>query len=259
MPSYRLLMEYDGTAYVGWQRQPVGVSIQGVLERAVASVMGVDRVSVLASGRTDAGVHALGQVASFDTPVHREAANLLRGVNSLLPDDVSLLEAGRVSDGFNARYHARSKTYRYRILDCDRRSAQRQRFVQRERSQLDTEAMAEAARLLLGRHDYSSFRAVGSSVPTSVRTISRVELCRRMDEVHVEIDGDGFLRHMVRIVVGSLLEVGRGRRPPTWLGDVLAARDRAAAGRTAPARGLHLVRVEYAGADAPWQEPGLGD
>ncbi len=250
MPSYRLLREYDGTGLVGWQRQLEGISVQGLLEPAVASVMGLPAVSVMASGRTDAGVHALGQVASFTVPVERDCLGMRRGLNAMLPPQVCCLEARRVREGFDARLHARSKRYRYRLLDGDVRSALRQRYVTYERGTLDVEAMAAGAAHWIGTHDFTSFRAAGSDVPSSVRTIHRIELERRGDEVVLEVQGDGFLRHMVRIMVGTLREVGRGRLHPDRMLEVLQARDRAAAGRTAAAQGLCLVDVDYGGADA---------
>ncbi len=250
MPSYRLLLEYDGTGFVGWQRQPVGDSIQGQVELAVASVMGLPRVSVMASGRTDAGVHALGQVASFTVPVERDPGALRRGLNSLLPEAICCLDARCVRDGFDARKHACSKRYRYRIMDGDRRAALRQRFLLYERRVLDVDAMAKAGSLLLGTHDFTSFRAVGADVPTSVRTRHTLGVQRHDDALRVEVVGDGFLRHMVRIMVGTLLDVGRGRLEPQELSLIVVARDRGRASRTAAARGLCLVEVDYAGADA---------
>jgi tRNA pseudouridine38-40 synthase len=249
MPTYRLLIEYDGTGFVGWQRQPEGISIQGLLEGALASICGLDRVTVMGSGRTDAGVHALGQVASFMAPVMREGHQLRRGLNSKLPAQVCCLEASRAPDGFDARLHARSKRYRYRILDGDRRSGLRQRFVLHERGRLDVGAMAVAAGALVGSHDFSSFRAAGSDVPTSIRTLHELRVERVEDEVRLEVAGSGFLRHMVRIMTGTLIEVGRGRLAPDAVAEVLAARDRAAAHKTAAACGLCLVSVDYAGAD----------
>jgi len=246
MPSYRLLLEYDGTDYAGWQWQPGYRSVQGELERALARVMGQERVCAVGSGRTDAGVHAAGQVASFTSPVERAPRNLRLGLNSLLPPDITCLEAGLAPDGFDARMHALGKLYRYRLLDGNRRSALRARFVAHEHGELRVTAMAEAAAHLAGTHDFTSFRATGSDVPGSVRTLHRVDVARVGDEVVFEVEGDGFLRHMVRIIVGTLLEVGRGRRDPGWVAQVLAARDRGEAGRTAHAQGLCLVRVRYA-------------
>jgi tRNA pseudouridine38-40 synthase len=249
MPSYRLLLEYDGTPYVGWQRQAEGVSIQGLVEAAVAQVMGVPAVSVMASGRTDAGVHALAQVASFTLPVQREPSALRRGVNSLLPREICCHSAAVAADGFNARLHACGKRYRYRILDGDVRAPLRQRFVAYERRVLDVRAMSAAARFVEGTHDFTSFRAQGSDVPTSVRTIRQALVERRGDEVVVEVEGSGFLRHMVRILAGTLREVGRGRLAPEAMEGIIAARARDRAGKTALARGLCLLWVDYGGAD----------
>lgn len=258
MPTYRLLLEYDGTGFVGWQRQTSGTSIQGLVEQAVASVMGLPNVAVMASGRTDAGVHALGQVASFTVPVAREGAALQRGLNSLLPAQVSCQCAARVRDGFDARKHAVTKRYRYRILDGDLRAATRQRFLAYERWPLDVDAMAAGAAFMVGTHDFRSFRAAGSSVPTSTRTIHELTVARRGDELWIEVSGDGFLRHMVRIMVGTLLEVGRGRMAPEEVQTIVGARDRERAGRTAAPRGLTLVEVDYGGVDAPLEAPGAG-
>ena len=258
MPTYRLSLEYDGTGFVGWQRQPDGASVQGHVEQAVARVMGVVSVSVMASGRTDAGVHALGQVASFTLPVQRPPASLRRGINSKLPDTICCREAAVVRDGFNARLHACGKRYRYRIMDGDRRAALRRRFLAYERSTLDIAGMAGAARVLEGTHDFSSFRAAGSDVPTSVRTVREILVERDGDEIVVEVEGGGFLRHMVRIMVGTLLDVGRGRLTAAELEAILHARDRARAGKTAVARGLCLLWVDYQGADAPLVPSSLG-
>ncbi len=250
MFAYRLLLEYDGTAYVGWQRQPAAASVQGELERAISRIMGLDSINLLGAGRTDAGVHALGQVASFRCAVERLPSQLRMGLGALLPADISCREVTRVHEGFHARMHAVGKHYRYRILDGDRRSALRQRYTCPERAELDVDAMTHAARHLLGTHDFTSFRAAGSSVPGSVRCLTRLDLGRRGDEVHLDVEGGGFLRHMVRIIAGTLLEVGRGRRQPGELVEILAACDRAAAGRTAPALGLCLMRVDYRSDDA---------
>jgi len=255
MHSYRLLLEYDGTDFIGWQRQSLGTSIQGLVEQAVASVMGLPTVSVMASGRTDAGVHALGQVASFTVPVLREPLQLRRGVNSLLPESICCLDAARVRTGFDARKYAVSKRYRYRILDGGVRSATRARYLIFDRRVLDLHAMAEGGTGLLGTHDFTSFRAAGSSTPTSVRTLHSVDVTRQGDEVWIEVEGSGFLRHMVRIMVGTMLDVGRGLMEPAELTTVVASQDRQRAGKTAPARGLFLVEVDYGGADEPLVGP----
>ncbi|MFH1466264.1 MAG: tRNA pseudouridine(38-40) synthase TruA [Pseudomonadota bacterium] len=251
MPSYRLLLEYDGTDYAGWQWQPDQATVQGEVEQAVARVMGHGPIRVVGSGRTDSGVHALGQVASFASPAERDPRNLRLGLNSVLPRDICCRDAQRAPDGFDARKHAKRKLYRYRLLDGNRRSALRLRQVACEPITLDVAAMARAAAHLVGTHDFTSFRAAGSDVPTSVRTLHRLEVARVADEIVFEVEGDGFLRAMVRIIVGTLVEVGRGRRDPESLLDVLAALDRSVAGRTALPQGLCLVWVEYPGL-GPW-------
>jgi len=251
VPTWRLLLEYDGTAYVGWQRQPRGTSIQGLVEDALRSVLGGEPADVRASGRTDAGVHALGQVASFRAATARTPRAVRMGLNSLLPRDIACREARRTADDFDALETPHSKRYLYRILDTGERAPLRERFTWHLRGVLDVPAMQAAARHLVGTWDFESFRAGGCAAATSVRTIRSLQVRRTGDEVHVEVDGDGFLRHMVRIVAGTLVGVGRGRFAPDDVAAIRDARDRARAGRTAPAGGLCLVSVDYAGADAP--------
>ncbi len=251
MPTWRLLLEYDGTAYVGWQRQPRGTSIQGLVEDALRQVLGGEAVDVHASGRTDAGVHALGQVASFRAATVRSDRALCMGLDSLLPRDVACREAWRAADGFDALGTPHTKRYRYRVLDIGERAPLRERFTWHVRGTLDVPAMRAGARHLVGTHDFESFRAGGSAAATSIRTVRSLDVRRVDDEVHVEIDGDGFLRHMVRIVVGTLAAVGRHRFAPDEVAAIRDARDRARAGRTVPAAGLCLLSVDYAGADAP--------
>ena len=245
MPTYRLVLEYDGTDFVGWQRQAVGTSVQDVLEQALRSVLGGEEVHVVGSGRTDSGVHALGQVASFRCVTERSGDALRMGLNSLLPAGVACREAQRMRDDFHAMWSARRKTYRYRILDQGERSPLRARYVWHMRTRLDVPAMARAAALVVGTHDFTSFRGGGSDAKTSVRTIFSLDVARWEDEVRVSIEGGGFLRHMVRILVGTLVDVGRRRLAPSAIGDILAAKDRARASRTAPAQGLCLVSVWY--------------
>ncbi|MBN1337466.1 MAG: tRNA pseudouridine(38-40) synthase TruA [Deltaproteobacteria bacterium] len=251
MPTWRLLLEYDGTLYVGWQRQPRGTSIQGRIEAALAQVLGGEAVVVHGSGRTDAGVHALGQVASFRATTVRSDRAIRMGLNSLLPRDIACRAAFRVSDAFDALSTPHSKRYAYRILDTGERSPLRERFTWHTRGVLDVPAMQAGARHLVGSWDFESFRAGGCSAATSLRTVRALEICRVDDEVRVEIEGDGFLRHMVRIVVGTLVQVGQGRIEPEAVARIRDARDRSLAGRTAPAAGLCLLWVDYAGADAP--------
>ena len=243
--AYRLLIEYDGTAYVGWQRQAVGVSIQGQLARALRQVLGGESVNVLASGRTDSGVHALGQVVGFRSTTLRSDLALQRGLNSVLPRDIACRGAQRVGLEFDACRDARYKVYRYRILDMGERSPLRERWVWHKRGPLDIAAMKRAAACLVGRHDFTSFRAAGSDAATSVRTVRAIGITRQADELRLLVGGEGFLRHMVRIMVGTLVQVGLGRMRAEDMMRVLSARDRAAAGMTAPAHGLCLMGVAY--------------
>jgi len=254
MPSFRITIAYDGTDYVGWQRQAVGVSIQALLEDALRALDGRD-VRVTSAGRTDAGVHALGQVASFTIERAVSADALLRALNAHLPDAIRVLAAGEAPPTFHPRFGARAKTYRYRIWNDDVISPFERRYAWHLTGDLDLGAMRAAAALIEGRHNFASFQATGASTQTTEREVfaSRFDFHaspadRQSLLLVYEISGSGFLRHMVRIIVGSLVEVGRGRRPVEWIAQLLASKDRTAAGPTAPAVGLFLVGVEYAGA-----------
>lgn len=246
MPVYRLVLEYDGTFFAGWQMQPDGRrTVQAELARALERITGA-RAVPLAAGRTDAGVHAEGQVASVRLETHLPDPTLLRALDAVLPPDLAVRELARAPDGFHALRDARAKLYRYAIWNGPTRSPLRAGRSLRVAGRLDAGAMARAARHLEGTHDFASFCAAGSGARTTVRTLRRVAVrLPAPGEIAVEILGEGFLRHMVRIAVGTLLEVGRGRREPDELPGILAARDRRAAGPTAPAHGLTLVRVDY--------------
>jgi len=246
MPTHRFTLEYDGTDFEGWQRQPEGHrSVQATLEEAIARVTGT-AVRVVGAGRTDAGVHAEGQVASASFATRLGPTELARALNAVLPGDLAVLDLSLAHEGFHAQRDARSKHYRYQVWNGVSPSplrARRSVWVERP---LDLDAVRAAARHLVGSHDFASFRAVGSRVGTTVRRLLRFDVLGSPGELVVfELEGTGFLRHMARSLVGTLLEVGRGRRPGDSMARVLAARDRAAAGATAPARGLTLVRVEY--------------
>jgi tRNA pseudouridine38-40 synthase len=244
MPTFKITLAYDGTEFVGWQRQANGMSIQGLLERALGELDGRP-VVVTGAGRTDAGVHALGQVAGFslERTIEREA--VVRALNARLPADVRVLSAAEVPPAFHARFDARAKTYRYRIWNADVMSPFERRYAWHVAGALDVESMDAAARLLEGHHDFAAFRAAGGATHTTDRTMTASRVDRRDRLVVYEITGDGFLRYMVRAIVGTLVEIGCGRRPAGWMGDVLGWRDRGRAGPTAPPEGLFLVRVDY--------------
>lgn len=241
---WRIVLEYDGTDFIGWGIQPKGRSIQGAVEEAAAELVG-HSVRVLVSGRTDAGVHALGQVATFDTTTPRTANAVRDGLNAYLPPDVACVAADRVGLDFDARRSARIKHYRYTWLNRPARGAMNRTREWHFRHPLDHAAMHEAVQHLVGEHDYSAFQASGCNATHPVRTLRSWAVSRHGDRVVLDARGRGFLRHMIRIVAGSLVDVGRGRHEPTWMADVLAGRDRTLAGRTAPARGLTLMSVTY--------------
>lgn len=240
----KLNLEYDGTAYHGWQVQPGLDTIQGRLEAALARLAG-SPVQVMGAGRTDAGVHALGQVASCSIDVRLEERVVQRALNANLPADIVVRDVAWVPGEFDARRSARAKTYRYTLLPRAERSALEGRYSLHVPYAVDVEAMAEAAQCLVGTHDFSAFRAGTCAAATPVRTVSRAGWRTEGDLCRFEIVGNAFLQHMVRIIVGTLLDVGRGRRRPGDVPEILAARDRRQAGKTAPPHGLCLVRVEY--------------
>ncbi|MBN2798754.1 MAG: tRNA pseudouridine(38-40) synthase TruA [Deltaproteobacteria bacterium] len=241
---WKLTLEYDGTDFHGWSIQPNGRTVQGELEVALAQLLRHE-VQVAGSGRTDAGVHAAGQVAAFTTSAERTPDNILRGLNAMLPGDLAVVRAERVHLGFDPRHDAKVKHYRYRWLDRQARSPLRRRDAWWVRDPLDVEAMQAAVQPLMGTHDFSSFRAAGCDAAHPVRTVQRLAVSRRGGEVHLDAHGHGFLRYMVRNIAGSLWVIGLRRRPPEWLAEVLAARDRGVAARTAPALGLTLLSVQY--------------
>ena len=253
MSTFKITLAYDGTDYIGWQRQASGTSIQGLVEDALRELDGRE-VSVAGAGRTDAGVHALGQVASFTLERSIEPLTVLRSLNAKLPPDVRVRTAEAAAPGFHARFDARSKTYRYRIWNGEVLNPFERRYVWHIVNPLDVDAMASAARTLEGTHDFAAFQGTGSDASTTVRTIaqsivqSTIQSAFRHPQsalIEFSISGDGFLRHMVRAIVGSLVEVGRGRQPASWLGEVLASRRRERAGQTAPPHGLALMAVDY--------------
>ncbi len=237
-------LEYDGTLYAGWQSQPGLPTIQDSLQRALSAVADEPVVAV-AAGRTDAAVHATGQVAHFDTTADRPLRGWVLGANTHLPADIALNWAIEVERDFHARYTALARSYRYCLLQRATRPALLRDRVCWVRETLDVAAMHEAAQALVGEHDYSSFRAVECQSPTAMRHVDAIVVSGDGALVTIEITANAFLHHMVRNIAGSLLQVGEGKRSPNWIGQILAARDRSRAGVTAPAAGLYLWKVRY--------------
>ncbi|MFH1038196.1 MAG: tRNA pseudouridine(38-40) synthase TruA [PVC group bacterium] len=244
MRKIRLTLEYDGTAYGGWQVQPNADTVQQRVEDALREVIR-EKVRVHGAGRTDAGVHALGQVAHFETGSLLPAENIRDGANTHLPPDIVILRAEDVPASFHARYSARGKIYRYRVLLRPVRAPLERHRAYRVSPPLDMEAMWTAARKLTGRHDLVSFAAAGCSIKDTIRTLSRLEISEAGDLIEFELEADGFLYKMARNIVGTLLEAGRGKLVAGDVARIIASGDRTLAGPTAPAQGLYLVRVIY--------------
>ncbi len=259
VPRFLLRLAYDGTAYVGWQRQANGISIQQRLEEAAEPLAGAPVVAT-AAGRTDAGVHALAQAVHLNLPDRLTAEVVVRALNSRLPADIRVREATRVSDDLHARFSAIGKTYRYRWLLSAVGHPLLERDAWRVAPPLDVDAMQDAAARLVGTHDFAGLQSTGTAIETTVRTVTAVTLRRSTQEdaralgllagegrLQLDITGSGFLRHMVRTIAGTLTDVGRGRWPATRVDEILDTHDRALAGATAPAHGLTLVEVCYSG------------
>jgi len=242
MTRLALGLEYDGTSFSGWQSQPHASGVQAAVERALSFVAN-HHVEVTAAGRTDAGVHAAMQVVHFDSSVHRSLRSWVLGTNSKLPNSVSALWAQPVPDSFHARYSAISRSYRYFILNRGSRPALSRHNVCWIKDELDHERMQAAALMLLGEHDFTSFRAAECQSRTPMRRLTEIKVQRRGELI--ELTANAFLHHMVRNIAGVLIAVGQGKHAPQWVAEVLAARDRTCAGITAPAAGLYLVAVHY--------------
>lgn len=242
MKNYRLVVGYDGTNFRGWQRQPVGRTVQGVLEEALRKITG-KRTVVHGAGRTDAGVHALGQAASFRGVFKLSDEVLLRALNAVLPPDIRVFSLAEAPAGFHARRSARSKLYRYRIVNAPQPSPLDRSFVLHWPYPLKLRKMRQAAKLFARTADFTAFSSNRDRSP--VRTVTRSELRKSGDEIIYSIEAAGFLRYMVRTIVGTLLEVGRGRIEPEEVEEIFRHKDRSLAGPTAAAKGLTLIRVDY--------------
>lgn len=246
MPNIKLTLEYDGTRYHGWQRQPAEATIQGVLEESLKKITG-ENSTVIGAGRTDAGVHATGQVANFKTRAGLSPSAWRNALNSLLPEDVVIRNAEPVSVRFHARYSATGKIYQYHILNHPHRIAIRRQYQWVVYPPLNLTKMRAALRALCGRHDFSAFQAGPIMKPTrsSICTIKRLSLSKTRDEILFTMEADRFLHQMARTIVGTIVEVGRGKRSPKELMEILQSKDRSHAGQTAPPQGLFLIAVHY--------------
>jgi tRNA pseudouridine38-40 synthase len=243
--NIKVVLEYDGSGFAGWQQQAHGRTVEAELKRALKAVTGQD-LKVYAAGRTDAGAHAEGQVVSFQTDGRISPHRLVGALNARLPADVAVLSGEEVPDGFHARYSAKWRRYRYRFLDRPSRPAlERGRCWHVRGQQLDVDAMSAAAKALVGKHDWTSYCSASEPPDARVREMRSARVVRRGDVVELELVAEGFLRGLARSIAGALAEVGRGRRPPEWVGEVLQARDRRKAAKTAPAGGLTLMEVIY--------------
>jgi tRNA pseudouridine38-40 synthase len=246
-------IEYDGSRFLGWQTQPGGGTVQDALEPALAAIAG-EPVALTCAGRTDRGVHARAQVVHFDTAARRPDSAWVRGVNALLPDAVAVLWSQPVDAEFHARYGARSRTYRYVLLNRRVRPALAARYAGWHHAPLDVGAMRAAAAALVGEHDFSAFRAAECQAKSPVRTLHSIAIERRGERIDFVLRANAWLQHMVRNIVGALVHVGKGAEPPQWAGALLASRDRTRGAATFAAEGLYLEAVEY---DARWEIPRL--
>lgn len=244
-------LEYEGSAFCGWQRQPSARTVQGVVEAAMEQIAGMP-IEVVAAGRTDAGVHASGQVIHADVPTSRPVSAWVRGVNSHLPDSVCVNWAQPVSNEFHARFRATGRAYRYLLLNRAVRPAIDHGRIGWYHRPLCSEAMRTAAALLVGRHDFTSFRASECQAKTPVRDLRLLSITQCGERFAFDLEADAFLHHMVRNIVGALISVGNGSKSPGWIASVLSARDRTLAAPTFAPDGLYLTRVTY---DAHWDLP----
>ncbi len=255
MKKIKLLLEYDGTAYQGWQIQKKGFTIQGIIEEKILKITG-EKSKVIGASRTDAGVHALGQVATFRTESRLAPEVIKRALNAILPHDIRVLGASEVNEPFHARESAKRKSYFYIITNQKGSSAFLYKYTWLVKQPLELKSMTEAAEVVIGKHDFSSFRGTGSGTKNPVREISSLSINRlertdfmtisiEGDFVKIRIEADGFLRHMVRNIAGTLVEIGRGRIPADRIKEILKSCDRRLAGPTAPPHGLFLERIVY--------------
>ncbi len=244
MKRIGLIVAYDGTRYCGWQIQPNGISIQGVLNDALTALLG-EKVEVMGASRTDAGVHALGNVAVFDTDSRIPGDKFSYALNQRLPEDIRIQLSQEVEPDFHPRYRDSEKTYEYRILNRKFPVPTERLYSYFYHYRLDVKKMKEAASFLVGRHDFASFCGSGAQVKSTVRTVTGLDIWKDGDMITIRVSGEGFLYNMVRIMAGTLIEIGNGAYPPERMREILNARDREKAGPTAPAHGLTLMGIQY--------------
>jgi len=244
MRNIKLIIEYEGTNYCGWQRQKNGISIEETIENAIEKVL-KERVEIIGSSRTDAKVHAKGQVANFLTSTRIPAEKISYAINSALPDDIRILYSEEVPENFHSRYDSKGKRYSYLIINREIPSALYRNYAAHVKHYLNFEDMLEASKFFLGEHDFSAFRSTGSSVKTSIRNINLIELSRNAEFITLTIEANGFLYNMVRIIVGTLIDVGIGKIKPYDIKPIIESKDRRRAGATAPPQGLYLEKVYY--------------
>ncbi len=244
MKRVKLTVAYDGTNYCGWQVQPNGRTVQEVLNQCLSEFTG-EKIETIGASRTDAGVHALGNVAVFDTKMRMPGDKFSFALNQRLPEDIRIQESEEVKSDFHPRYVKSEKTYEYHILNR-RFPIPTERFYSHfTYVPLDTEKMREAARYLVGEHDFKSFCGTGAQVKTTVRLVKEIQIEKQEDYITIRITGEGFLYNMVRIIAGTLMDIGGGLYPPEKMREILEAKDRKKAGPTAPARGLTLMKIQY--------------
>ena len=244
MKRVRLKVAYDGTNYCGWQVQPNEVTIEGVLNETLSELLD-EEIEVVGASRTDSGVHADGNYCIFDTETHIPAEKIAYAMNQRLPEDITIIKSEEVDEDWHPRFQESMKTYKYRIVNREMPDPIRRLYSHFTYSKLDVDAMKEAAKYLVGEHDFASFCSAGSQVESTIRTIESLEVTQNGDEIDVIVQGNGFLYNMVRIIVGTLLEAGEGKISPSDMQKILDSKDRGLAGKTAVAKGLKLVKIEY--------------
>lgn len=244
MRNIKLIIEYDGKSFNGWQKQPNKLNIQGEIEKAIGEITG-EEIDLIASGRTDAGVHSLGQTANFKTNSNIPIEKFPIAINSKLKKSIVIKSAEEVEERFHSRYSVKSKKYRYTINTSQYGSAIYRDMEYHFPFELDVQKMQEAAKYFEGEHDFKAFKASGTSSKSSIRTIFKAEVIKNEDRVYIELTGSGFLYNMVRIISGTLIDVGTGKIDPQEIKNIIESKDRTKAGKTLPARGLCLIEVNY--------------